>query len=202
MSTGTIHSVSERVAGIILAAGASRRYGSPKLLLPWKGFPLINHVVTAALQAGLDPVVVVAGEHNAAIREALKGQPVVVLYNAEWESGQSSSVRTGLDALPMWIGAAVFLLGDQPQIPPSLPHALVNTHSTKLAPIVAPVVDGQRANPVLFDRTTFNDLRKLHGDVGGRALFSRYPVTWMEWHDPAVLQDIDTPDDYHSLLFA
>ena len=61
-------------------------------------------------------------------------------------------------------------------------------------------MDGQRANPVLFDRNTFADLLQLQGDIGGRALFSRYPVAWLEWHDPAVLQDIDTPEDYRRLL--
>jgi molybdenum cofactor cytidylyltransferase len=94
----------------------------------------------------------------------------------------------------------VFLLGDQPQIPPSLPNALVELHARTLAPIVAPIVDGQRANPVLFDRVTFNDLLNLSGDMGGRALFSRYAVTWLEWHEPSVLRDIDTPEDYQSLL--
>ena len=153
-----------------------------------------------AVQAGIDPVVVVAGEHISAIREALKDLPAAVVNNPDWESGQSSSIRVGLDALPERVGAVMFLLGDQPQIPPGLPHALVDIHSSTLPPIVAPIVDGQRANPVLFDRTTFKDLRQLQGDVGGRALFSRYPVTWLEWHDPAVLQDIDTPDDYLSLV--
>ena len=153
-----------------------------------------------AVQAGIDPVVVVAGEHISAIREALKDLPAAVVNNPDWESGQSSSIRVGLDALPERVGAVMFLLGDQPQIPPSLPHALVEVHSRTLAPIVAPVVDGQRANPVLFDCATFNDLRQLRGDVGGRALFSRYPVSWLEWHDPTVLQDIDTPEDYRRLL--
>jgi molybdenum cofactor cytidylyltransferase len=199
-SHDTVLSVSERTAGIILAAGASRRYGSPKLLLPWKGAPLIRHVATTALQAGLDPVIVVAGEHAAAIREALEGHPAEVVQNSDWESGQSSTVRAGLEALPEGIGAAVFLLGDQPQIPPSLPKALVELHASTLAPIVAPIVDGQRANPVLFDRVTFSDLLNLSGDMGGRALFSRYVVTWLEWHDPSVLRDIDTPEDYQILL--
>jgi len=64
-----------------------------------------------------------------------------------------------------------------------------------LHPIVAPLVAGQRANPVLFDRVTFPDLMALTGDVGGRAIFSKYPVKYLTWHDESLLVDIDTPED-------
>ena len=56
------------------------------------------------------------------------------------------------------------------------------------------------ANPVLFDRSVFRDLAALSGPVGGRQLFSSYPVTWVDWDDPAVLEDIDTLDDYDQLI--
>jgi molybdenum cofactor cytidylyltransferase len=69
-----------------------------------------------------------------------------------------------------------------------------------MAPIIAPLIDGQRGNPVLFDRVTFSDLQQVRGDAGGRQLFSRYPVAWVDWHDSAVLLDIDTEEDYQRLL--
>ena len=107
---GTVYAVLERVAGVILAAGAAHRYGSPKVLLSWKGAPFIQHVANTAISAGLDPVVVVAGEHYPAICEALRGLPVTVLHNPEWESGQSSSIRTGINALARqyWRGCFPF----------------------------------------------------------------------------------------------
>jgi molybdenum cofactor cytidylyltransferase len=92
------------------------------------------------------------------------------------------------------------LLGDQPQVSTRLILSLVEQHSASLAPIVAPIVDGQRTNPVLFDCSTFSDLLDLSGDTGGRALFSRYTVQWMEWHDASALFDVDTPEDYRRLL--
>ena len=61
------------------------------------------------------------------------------------------------------------------------------------------MVDGQRANPVLFDQVTFKDLSALSGEVGGRKLFSKYGVEWIPWHDPAALLDVDTPEDYTRL---
>jgi len=93
----------------------------------------------------------------------------------------------------------VFLLVDQPQVTVSLLHALVSLHGETLAPVAAPKVGGQRANPVLFDRSTFPDLMAIRGDVGGRGLFSRYPVAWLNWPDEKLLQDIDTEEDYRRL---
>ncbi len=96
-------------------------------------------------------------------------------------------------------GAAIFLLADQPQVTPTVLRALVERHSLDLSPIVAPQVQGQRANPVLFDRATFPELMSLSGDVGGRAIFSKFPVTYLPWHDESLLADVDTPEDYRRL---
>jgi molybdenum cofactor cytidylyltransferase len=199
---GPVLAVHERTAGIILAAGASTRMGAPKQLLDWGGRPLVLQSVQTALRAGLQPVVVVLGAHSEAVRQAL-GEPapgsLLVVDNPEWAAGQSSSVIAGLRALPPEVGAAVFLLCDQPLVTPQLVGSLVARHAETLAPVVAPLVDGQRGNPVLFDRRTFPDLLSLTGDTGGRALFARYPVSWLPWHDRAALADIDTLEDYQRL---
>jgi molybdenum cofactor cytidylyltransferase len=104
-----------------------------------------------------------------------------------------------LQALPSKTGAAIFLLADQPQVTSTVLRALVERHSVDLSPIVAPQVQGQRANPVLFDRETFPALMSLAGDVGGRAIFSRFPVTYLSWHDTSLLVDVDTPGDVEKL---
>jgi molybdenum cofactor cytidylyltransferase len=190
----------ERVAGVILAAGGAQRMGQPKQVLIWHGQPLVRHVARAALEGGLDPVVVVTGNAAEQVRAAVEGLPILVANNPEWQAGQSSSVKIGLHALPAETGAAVFLLADQPQTPAGLIASLVETHAGTLSPLVAPLVQGQRANPVLLDRVTFSDLFSLSGDQGGRALFARYPVQWVPWHDSSILEDIDTPEDYQRLL--
>ena len=92
------------------------------------------------------------------------------------------------------------VLADQPQIPVPLIRALVESHAQGLKPITGPLIDGQRGNPVLFDRITFDDLLSLSGEVGGRKLFSKYSVNWISWLDPAALFDVDTPEDYVNLL--
>ena len=194
--------VHERVAGIILAAGGSTRMGTPKQLLDWQGQPLVCHAVQTAISAGLEPVVLVIGAHGAAVRQALgdlAAGDLQVIDNPDWTAGQSTSVTAGLRVLPATSGAAVFLLCDQPNITPGLVRALIDRHAETLAPIIAPLVDDRRGNPVLFDRRTYPDLAALTGDTGGRALFARYPVNWLPWHDRSALADIDTLDDYRRL---
>jgi molybdenum cofactor cytidylyltransferase len=195
-----IYAVHEPAAGVILAGGAASRFGQPKQTLPWHGQALVWHAAQTALHAGLSPVVVVTGHAADQVRAALTGLPVEFAYNPDWAAGQSASVICGLRQLPAQVGSAVFLLADQPLVPAGLVRGLVETHAASCSPIVASLVQGQRANPVLFDRCTFPDLLLLTGDVGGRALFNRYPVSWLPWNDSSVLFDVDTQEDYQALL--
>jgi len=192
--------VFERCAGIVLAAGESTRFGSPKQLLEWKGKAFVWQVAETALEAGLWPVVVVAGFHAAEVESTLSGLPVQIVQNTEYSRGQSTSIKSGIKALPANVGSAVFLLADQPQIPVEVIRALQEAHSQNFQPIIAPLVlEERRANPVLFDRNTFADLLKLSGDVGGRAIFDKHHVEYLPWHDDILLFDVDKPEDYQRL---
>jgi molybdenum cofactor cytidylyltransferase len=193
-----VREVHGRVAGIVLAAGESSRLGMPKQLIPWKGRPLVWHAVQAARQAGLSPVVVVTGAHADRVGMALEGEGVALVENPVWQAGQSTSVRLGLAEVEAQAEAAIFLLSDTPRVTGELIRQLVRTHQTSLAPLVAPRAGGRRANPVLFDRSTFSLLRELQGDQGGRALFDRFEPAWVEW-DESILLDLDTPEDLRRL---
>jgi molybdenum cofactor cytidylyltransferase len=189
----------EPIAGIILAAGEAKRFGQLKQLLDYRGQPFVRMVAKTALAAGLSPVVVVTGANAEAVEAAVYDLPITITRNALWQNGQSSSIQAGLCALPVKTGAAIFLLADQPQVMPTVIHALAGEHTRTLAPILAPLVAGQRANPVLFDRVTFPHLMELTGDVGGRAIFGKHQVTYLPWHDQALLVDVDTPEDFERL---
>ena len=189
-----------RAAGVILAAGAASRMGQPKLLLPWQGQALIWHAVRTALQAGLEPVLVVTGAAAPEMQAALDGLPVQLVHNPDWLAGQSGSVRVGIRALPEQVEAVIFLLGDQPFVTAELLQALVSQYARERPAILAPYIGQKRTNPVLFDRSVFEPMCALQGDAGARSLFGRFPPARLPWTDQRLLFDVDTPQDYQKLL--
>lgn len=196
-----VHAAHEPCAGVVLAAGESRRFGQPKPLLDWRGEPFVRVVAKVALNPGLSPVIVVTGSNAEAVEGSIADLPIQVARNENWGEGQASSIRRGLSACPIGAASAMFLLADQPQVTSDVIRALLELHATALDPIVAPLIlEERRGNPVLFDCRTFADLRLLHGDAGGREIFSKHRVRYLPWHDRGLLLDVDTPDDYQRLI--
>jgi molybdenum cofactor cytidylyltransferase len=176
-------------AGIILAAGRARRYGEAKQALPWKDTTLAANAARAALEAGLDPVVVVVGYESERVARPLAGLPVQVSVNEDFAAGQSTSIRKGIDALP-----------GQPLVDAAVIEEILQVRRKTLAPICVPEFEGRRGNPVLFDRGLFPELMSLDGDQGGRALFEKHGEDVVAVPaGRAVVTDIDTPGDYRRL---
>jgi molybdenum cofactor cytidylyltransferase len=190
------------VAGLVLAAGGSKRIGQPKQMLDWNGQPFVRVVAQTALSSGLHPVYVVVGAHAEKVEAALDGLDIEIVKNMQWAEGQSTSVRAGIQHLSPETQAVVMMLVDQPHIPPPLIEALVEAHASMVSPIVATMVEHRRGNPVLFDRITFDDLVAIEGDVGGRKIFSRYKIHYVPWLDARIGLDVDTMEDYQRLLDA
>ncbi len=193
-------SVQSPGAGVILAAGESRRLGHPKQLLEWQGRPFVRQAAENALLGGLDPVIVVTGAYQHAVRKALSGLPVRCVHNPQWAEGQASSLKAGLAALPETCDHVLFILGDQPQVSPLLLRGLLERFQVHRLPITAPLVrDERRGNPALFSQETFSSLEEIRGDRGGRDLFRRFPVDWLPWVDERILLDVDTTADLNYL---
>lgn len=190
-----------RVAALILAAGQGTRFGGTKQLLDWQGRPLVAHAVETAL-ACTETVLVVVGHEAEAVARAVEHLPVEVVLNPRAAEGQGTSLAAGVAALMgatrPFIGELLVMLTDQPHITPALLEQLREARG--LHRIAVPRFEGQRGNPVLFDVALFPLLRFSSGDVGGRALFNDYPddIAWLDVDDPAILLDIDTPDDWQA----
>lgn len=192
-----------RVDAIVLAAGGSTRMaaaGEIKQLLPWGSGTLLSHVVDGALGSEASSVIAVVGCQARRVEDALGMRDVGVVENIDWLSGQITSVRAGLGELHPDTQAAIFLLIDQPGVGPEIIDALIYEYRRTGAPVVAPRVDGRRANPVLFDRSTWPELMMIEGDIGGRALIDLYTdrVAWVDWSED-ILSEINTPQDYSTL---
>jgi molybdenum cofactor cytidylyltransferase len=199
-----IREVWSRTGAVVLAAGNASRFGALKQVLPWGDRPLVVHVVDQALacrDAGRVVVTLGAGMEDVSI--ALGGRPVHAVPVPDWAEGQSRSVRAGLRALLAEergpLGAAFFLLADQPGVTPALLSALAQRHRETLAPAVAPRYRDRRGNPVLFDRSTFAEFARLQGDIGARPILDahRDELAWVDWPTPEVIEDIDRLEDYH-----
>jgi len=188
------------VAAIVLAAGQSQRFGRPKQLLPVGDKAMIQHVVDVALSSPVEQVIVVLGCRAAEIRASITDRPVQVVINEKWQSGLSSSVQAGLSAVKPEVGAALFVLADQPGVTPEIIARLVERYRQTRAPVVVPTHRRRRGNPVLFDRSLFAALMEVEGDQGGRELIAQHSdqVEEVEVETGAIFVDIDTADDYRA----
>jgi molybdenum cofactor cytidylyltransferase len=175
--------------------------GQSKQLLSIDGKPMVRWVAESVCQAGMAQVVVVTGAGAPAVARALEDLPVEIVVNEAWTTGLSGSVRVGILALRPEIQAAVLVLADQPGLTADLIKALLDRYTATSAPIVVPVFEGKRGNPVLFDRMLFQELLQIEGDQGGRQLIERAGdrVERVTVVDPAGLIDVDTPADFRSV---
>jgi len=187
------------VAGVVLAAGTSSRYGDAnKLLARVDGERIVTRSVRTYLDAAVDPVVVVVGHEAARVRAELP-DGVRVVHNPDYADGQASSVRTGVGALPPDVDATVVGLGDMPFVRPETVSLLVRAFRAGAGDPLAAAVDGQRGNPVCWGRQWFDALRGVNGDVGGRELLLTAPdAALIETGDPGVRRDVDRPVDLPS----
>lgn len=188
------------VRGVILAAGLGRRMGTIKQLLPFRGKPLLQHVIDAARASRLENLLLVLGHAHDQVLQQLDTHGLEVVVNRDFAAGQSTSVRAGLEHRADADGI-MYLLGDQPQLSAEIINALIDCFLRERPWAAVPVHHGQPGNPVIIGRPLMEGLSALSGDMGARRLLQQSQfVRRVEIGDPAILRDVDTMDDYLALL--
>ena len=180
---------------IVLAAGASTRFGSPKQLVRVNGRPLLHAVVSRAVEVAGHSVTVVLGANAAELAPLLKHTPASVIVNRDWNEGMGSSIRTGVARLPGSCAGVMLLLADQASVTTDDLRRLVGAWRRQPEYIVAAQYSGTLGAPAIFPRTSFVDLAGLRGDSGARAVFTRNPDRVVRVPMESAALDIDTPED-------
>jgi molybdenum cofactor cytidylyltransferase len=184
---------------IILAAGESKRMGSPKQLLDIQGKTLLRHTIDVALATENRPVVLVVGANKAQIAPELEGLPLTIIDNPMWHEGMSSSVKMGMAGLWMTnrnVEAVLMLVCDQPYISVSLLNRMTDIYEAKRPRLVACRYDSQIGVPALFDRTLFEEMLTLTGDKGAKPLLMKHLDEAHLIQFEAGIVDLDSPEDY------
>ncbi len=180
---------------IVLAAGASRRFGSPKQLVRIDGRPMLHTVVANAVSLAGGAVSVVLGSGAAELAGLLRHTPATVVVNRQWEEGMGSSVRVAMARLTGAPAAVIVLLADQIAITPEDLRRLVAASRRNPEAIVAASYGGTLGVPAIFPRRCFSALGELRGDQGARVLIQRELDTLVRVPLPNAAIDIDRPED-------
>lgn len=186
-------------AGLILAAGESRRMGFPKALLEYRGETFLARLARLFSER-CDPVVVVLGARAGEVRDAMPAHGVRCVVNANWADGQTSSFLRGLGEIPADVSGVLFTLADHPAVAPETLDALLAAGGR----LRIPRFEGRRGHPIWFSRELIPEFLALPAGAAARDVVrAHYPeAAWVDVDDPGVLADIDDPAAYRALTGA
>ena len=187
-----------RVAALVLAAGRSTRMGDVnKMLALVDGRPMVTHVADTVLSSAAEPAIVVVGHQAAKVQKALAGRAVTVVENPDYAAGLSTSLKSGLAAVPPGVDGVLVCLGDMPRVTAGQIDRLIAAFDPVAGrAICVPTHGGKRGNPVLWAVRFIPEMLDIAGDVGARHMIGAYDelVYELEFETPGVLVDIDTPE--------
>lgn len=190
---------SDGLYALVLAAGASSRFGSAKQLVRVAGRPLLHTAVTRAADVTGNALIVVLGAGAARLAPLLKHSPGSIVVNREWHEGLGSSIRAGVAKLPASCSGVMLLLADQAAVTADDLRRLAGTWRKQPQCIAAALYGGVSGVPAIFPRSAFRELGELRGDVGARALLRRNAARVVRVPMPSAAIDIDTPEDLLAL---
>jgi molybdenum cofactor cytidylyltransferase len=198
-----VSEVQRPIGAIVLAAGQSSRMGQPKVLLPWDGKTILEHIIAQLSLAKIDEIVVVTGFYADEVRKLMHPTGTRTIHNRAHKTGEMlSSLQTGLKALPHHIAATLIVLGDQPHLQPKVIGRVLKAYAEGAGHIVAPSYQMRRGHPILIDRRYWAELLALEKGGAPRDVINAHQdeIAYVTVDTDSVLQDVDTPADYREAL--
>lgn len=193
----------EHCGVLIVAAGESKRLGTPKQLLEFEGQSLINRLVNIVRDAGSFPITIVLGAEATAIQAQLPDDNLLVVINEEWKEGMGSSIRVGLKKMIEMdadMDGVMILVCDQPFIKSESIQSLIQMQQSTGLPMAACFYEGIVGTPALFHQSMFSDLLKLVGDTGAKKIMKDQMVDVAKLNLEKGVIDIDTMEDYQKII--
>jgi molybdenum cofactor cytidylyltransferase len=202
VTRGSGAAAGSRVAGVVPAAGASVRMGTPKGLLPLEGSTFARRVATALRDGGCDPVLFVVRAGDTRLAAEARAAGATVLENPDPGPGPLSSLRLALEQLAGTVDHVVWLPLDHPGVEARTVAALIAEARAHGTPVTLPVHQGSRGHPAVFGRAVFSELLDPELEGGARTVVHRHLGTarLVDTDDPGVLVDVDTPAEYRALV--
>jgi molybdenum cofactor cytidylyltransferase len=194
-----MYSRTKKIYAIILAAGQSSRFGSPKQLADWQDNSLLQHTINMTQPLFDKNIIVILGAHSERIQAKLDQSDISIAINNDWQLGLSSSIRAGINTLPANTEAVMILLCDQPLIKPSSLKKLIKLWQQHPSTIVASEYQQSSGVPAIFPAAFFSQLKSLQGDQGAKKLLMSMQQQVLTIHVPEASIDIDTQHDFNHL---
>jgi molybdenum cofactor cytidylyltransferase len=187
-----------KIWSIILAAGESKRMGSPKMLLPFNGSTILENVIHNVAGSAADGILVVLGANAEKICELVSIYGVLQCKNENFREGMLSSVKCGFRNLPGDMEAVLVFQGDQPCISAGTINSLIDAFHQSDKGIVLPVYKGKRGHPLLLDIKYSEEVERLDPDEGLRGVIRLHAddIQEVDTMESGILRDIDTLEDY------
>ncbi len=187
------------ISALILAAGASKRMGQPKMLLPWGNDTVLGHVIQVYKKAGVSSILIVTGSEKDKVEQIIKIQGATGVYNPDHARGEMlSSIQAGLRVMRSKVEAALICLGDQPQVEVDTVRLILQKYADETPLLIVPSYQMRRGHPWLVSRSLWKDIFELSPHQSTREFLNSNAskITYLTVDRPSVIQDLDTPEDY------
>tara|TARA_B100001123_G_scaffold39884_1_gene41088 strand:- start:1752 stop:2336 length:585 start_codon:yes stop_codon:yes gene_type:complete len=187
-----------KISAILLAAGQSKRMnGENKLVKEIQGIPLIKFSVKNILASSVDQLIIVLGHQREIIEKLIdKHEKIKFIFNKDFETGMSSSIKAGLSHLSKNTEAFFISLGDMPMVNSNIYNQLIKYRNQK--DIIVPTYRSQQGNPVLFNKSMKSEIMSISGDVGAKKILeiNKDKILNLKINDQGITKDFNTKENF------